>query len=383
MIFRNLEITGCGISGEDSWGADGIAVERGQNIVVEDCDIHDNGGDGIDLNSRNFDGRVSGIVVRRNRVIRNHKTGIKLWAGGRIENNVLWGQGNSPISIGAFPGDYELINNTVAFNMWNSDYSVRNYALVAAYPNDDTGVSAQINLKMLNNIFAFNSNEDMGGSTGIYLGEGVTLAQEGHNLYWSRSDGEIQAEFVQGESWFSRDQIANGSWSLVTGQGVGNITQDPQFISHWPNVDLHLDVTSPAINNGYPIDTLFTDTENHPRPSGDQYDIGAYEYQYPTKIDERPKIPEAITLFSNIPNPFNSSTIIRYALENEKFVELDIFDILGKHIKTLFNGYRSIGIHDIEWNGRDNSGEEATSGLYFLKLKVDNAFYTRRLLLLR
>lgn len=91
MIFRNLEITGAGIAAESSWAADGIAVERGKDIIVEGCYIYDNGGDGIDLNSRDFDGNISGIIVRRNKVVRNRRNGIKLWAGGKMENNVLWG----------------------------------------------------------------------------------------------------------------------------------------------------------------------------------------------------------------------------------------------------------------------------------------------------
>jgi hypothetical protein len=47
---------------------------------VEDCYVHDNGGDGIDLNSRDREGYATGVIVGRNRVVRNHLNGIKLWA---------------------------------------------------------------------------------------------------------------------------------------------------------------------------------------------------------------------------------------------------------------------------------------------------------------
>jgi len=136
VTFRHLEITGAGRGGGDGWGADGIAVERGRNIIVENCHIHDNAGDGIDLNSRDTAGHVSGIVVRRNRIVRNRRNGIKLWAGGRMENNVLWGQGDSAVVLGDWAGTYEVVKNTVAHNMWDASFSERNYSLVAAYPSE-------------------------------------------------------------------------------------------------------------------------------------------------------------------------------------------------------------------------------------------------------
>jgi hypothetical protein len=276
MIFRNLEITGAGIAGESFWGADGIAIERGSTILVEGCYVYGNGGDGIDLNSRDFNGNVQGIIVRRNEVACNRRNGIKLWAGGKMENNVLWGQGDTPVAIGAYPGTYEVINNTIAYNMWNADYSGRNYSFVAAYPED--GAPAKIKLSLFNNIFAFNTGPNIGSPTGIYLGEGVTLVKEGHNLFWSREDGEIQAEFVAGDTWFSRNEISNGAWAAASGQGEGDIVADPLFIAKWPDVDLHLQENSSAIDSGTSENAPSVDCECMKRPAGNGYDIGAYEF---------------------------------------------------------------------------------------------------------
>jgi hypothetical protein len=247
MVFRHLEITGAGRNGEDGWGADGLAIERGRDIVVEDSHIHDNSGDGIDLNSRDTAGHVSGIVVRRNTVARNHKNGIKLWAGGRMENNVVWGQGDTAIVLGDWPGTYQVASNTIAYNMQDAAYSDRNYALMAAYPNDETGISATMELTLRHNIFAFNSSDAVGGPTGLYLGKGVRLVDEGHNLFWSQDDNEIVAEFIAPEREFSRSQISGGAWAAATGQGRGDITADPLFVAGWPEVDLRLRRGSPAI----------------------------------------------------------------------------------------------------------------------------------------
>ena len=273
-IFRRLEISGSGL--EAGFGGDGLGLERGRDVLVEDCFIHDNGGDGIDLNSRDFAGNVPGIVVRRNRVARNHLQGIKLWAGGRMENNVVWGQGIAPVALGMHPGAYEVVNNTIAYNMYSTDYSERDYALVAAYPNSDTGISAATQLTLVNNIFAFNTSPQVGdGPTGIYLGEGVQLTEH-HNLYWSREDGEIEAEFVTTrDPVFSRAEISDGTWASVTGQGQGDVTGDPLFVSGWSEVDLHLQAGSPAVNAGSAGVAPSDDAEGRPRSGAP--DIGAYE----------------------------------------------------------------------------------------------------------
>ena len=277
MKLINLEVSECGLSLGANYGADGIAIEKGAEILVEGCFIHDNAGDGIDLNSRDYSGNVTGVVVRRNRVVRNHLNGIKLWSGGIMQNNLVWGQGNIPVAIGDHPGIYVLKNNTIAYNMWNPAFSSRNYAMLAGYPHDDTGVSAEIDLTLINNIFAFNTGPQVGTPTGIYLGSGVNLIEEGNNLFWSRADGEIQAEFVSEKPWFSRSDIASGNWQQLTSQGQGNICFDPLFVSGWPEADLHLSSQSPAVDKGRKEGAPKVDLECMFRPAGAGPDMGAYE----------------------------------------------------------------------------------------------------------
>jgi hypothetical protein len=122
MTFRRLEVSGSGLGEGVDFGGDGLGVEKGDHITVEECTIHDNGGDGIDLNSRDPAGNVPGIVVRNNQVFRNHQNGIKLWAGGIMEKNVVWGQGINPVLGCVYDCTLEVVQNTVAYNMWSTEF---------------------------------------------------------------------------------------------------------------------------------------------------------------------------------------------------------------------------------------------------------------------
>jgi hypothetical protein len=274
MVVRRVEIYNTGLEGEAFYGSDGLEFARGYPVLVEDCTIHDNGGDGIDLNSRDRAGNATGVVVRRNRVVRNHLNGIKLWAGGRMENNVVWGQGNSAVWVGVFPSTVEVVNNTIAYNMWDTTYSERNWAFVAGYPEEMD--SPPVMLTLVNNIFAFNADPTDGGPTGIYLGPGVTLVREAHNLYYSRADGEITAEFASGrDADFTRAEIADGTWASLTGQGLNDLATDPLLVSGWPTVDVHLQAGSPAVDAGSAEGAPADDAGGHPRDAAP--DLGAYE----------------------------------------------------------------------------------------------------------
>jgi len=228
FTIRRIEVFNTGLSGEVFFGSDGIEFARGHHIIVEDCQVHDNGGDGIDLGSRDRDGNVEGIVVRRNQVIRNHLNGIKLWSGGRIENNSIWGQGNSAIWTGTFDSTIEIINNTVAYNMWDSRFAVRNWAVIVGYPEEVP--RPEVNLIMVNNIFAFNATPLEGGPTSVYLGPGVHLIQESNNLYFSREVEEIMMDIDDSVN-FSQEDIASGIWESYSKQGKGNLITDPLFLS--------------------------------------------------------------------------------------------------------------------------------------------------------
>ncbi|MFQ5510831.1 MAG: choice-of-anchor B family protein [Candidatus Krumholzibacteriia bacterium] len=91
----------------------------------------------------------------------------------------------------------------------------------------------------------------------------------------------------------------------------------------------------------------------------------------------------ALSLRQNVPNPFNPSTAITYDLPAAGRVRLAVYDPLGRHVRTLVDGVRPAGVATATWNGTDDNGRPAASGVYFCRLTVDGQSRTRQMLLLK
>jgi len=94
-------------------------------------------------------------------------------------------------------------------------------------------------------------------------------------------------------------------------------------------------------------------------------------------------IPDEYALFHNYPNPFNPSTMIEYALPQESKVYLVIYDILGRHVKTLVNQTQEAGFKSIRWNGKNDMGQQVSAGVYFFRIQAGHYMKTRKMILLK
>ncbi|MBN2070590.1 MAG: T9SS type A sorting domain-containing protein [Candidatus Krumholzibacteriota bacterium] len=91
----------------------------------------------------------------------------------------------------------------------------------------------------------------------------------------------------------------------------------------------------------------------------------------------------ATALRSVYPNPFNPSTIIKYEVSGDSDVEITIYDVSGKRIRSLVNRHHVSGIYDIAWDGRNDRGKKVSSGVYLCRARIGVYSATRRLILLR
>ncbi len=90
-------------------------------------------------------------------------------------------------------------------------------------------------------------------------------------------------------------------------------------------------------------------------------------------IAERREAPIKLSfeLYSNFPNPFNSSTTFRYKLNMDGFVDFSIYNLLGELVNTLVYDLQSAGSHLCHWDGKDSYGMPVPSGTYFYQIRID------------
>ncbi len=85
---------------------------------------------------------------------------------------------------------------------------------------------------------------------------------------------------------------------------------------------------------------------------------------------------------NNYPNPFNPETNISFFLPESQDVELEIFNLKGQLVKSVYKGNLNIGVHNMIWKGNDNNGNKASSGIYFYKLSTKvKTFYNKMIML--
>ncbi len=96
-----------------------------------------------------------------------------------------------------------------------------------------------------------------------------------------------------------------------------------------------------------------------------------------------PLVPIAYALEQNFPNPFNPTTTIRYQLSKRSAVSLEIYDLLGRRVKTLVKGDQVTGSYSVQWRSDNDAGNAVASGVYIYRLRAGDFVQSRKLLLLR
>ncbi|OGS35638.1 MAG: hypothetical protein A2293_01435 [Elusimicrobia bacterium RIFOXYB2_FULL_49_7] len=88
-------------------------------------------------------------------------------------------------------------------------------------------------------------------------------------------------------------------------------------------------------------------------------------------------------MLSISPNPFNPATTITIHIPDHMFTKLQVYDVNGKPVKSLFAGITRNGNHSVHWDGRDNDGKTAGNGLYIIKLSAGDKVFAAKAVLMR
>ena len=102
------------------------------------------------------------------------------------------------------------------------------------------------------------------------------------------------------------------------------------------------------------------------------------KYAQPTASERSGTIPTDFRLFQNYPNPFNPVTVISYQLPVNSIVLLKVFDALGREVATLESGVKTVGTHNVTWDGSN-----VASGIYFYRLQTGSFVDTKKMVIVK
>ena len=194
----------------------------------------------------------------------------------------------------------------------------------------------------------------------------------------------FSAEFDGGTvvvSWVTESEVDNIGFILERSSTPDYL--DWQMLASYLNNDALQGQGNTSAQTVY----TFTDTEAEPglavRYRLSSVDTRGDIHVYDVLDVLVPDSPEATELMAPYPNPFNPATKIQYTLAETGRVELSVYDIRGRKVRTLFSGHQRAGSYNYYWHGTDNTGAQAASGTYLIILRAPGITRTQKALFLR
>jgi hypothetical protein len=111
-----------------------------------------------------------------------------------------------------------------------------------------------------------------------------------------------------------------------------------------------------------------------------------YFFGEPINVREQELVQTVLSSFTvsqNFPNPFNPSTTIQYNVPKAGNVEVKIFDIQGRLVRSLVKSYQQAGAHSLIWDSRSSTGLTVSSGTYLCQVMFDGSALIKKLVLIK
>ena len=214
--------------------------------------------------------------------------------------------------------------------------------------------------------------------------------------------------------WFATSDslwLFEDEWICDGGEGYTDSFASEEECNEECNTDCYYDEDNDgmAIYYEFSDDTLFISVTEYPCEDFNDYDecieegemdlfIGELEdiqefyihntlVMLPTGDDvslaDVTVMPEKFTLHQNYPNPFNPVTTLRYDLPENGNVNITIYDMLGRQVKTLINQNQDAGYRSVVWNATNNYGEPVSAGIYLYQIQAGEYMQTKKMVLLK
>jgi hypothetical protein len=226
--------------------------------------------------------------------------------------------------------------------------------------------------------------------TYVFVGKGI----DGERLVGS---GELSHEIAEAPVFTPADGAEVDpddvvvEWEPIDGAETYQVIVESDDVEGGLDVILPAEKTSLAIPEGfleqdteYKIEVLAklengnqTLTENVITTTGDGDAMDRSGNLQPTPTHAAPRLGEVR------PNPFNPSTSVQFSLPQGGETLVQIYDVDGQLVRTLVDGHRSAGVHQADWNGRNDRGTAVGSGTYFVRIRSDGGIESRKVIVAR
>ena len=196
---------------------------------------------------------------------------------------------------------------------------------------------------------------------------------------WNWVEDRTQG-YVYDPLWL--DITTDGTTFVPLCSYMGGVNDDPEIpdVGGW--TQLVLDLTK-YLENTVNIRFRFRSDALDVQPGSYIDDVHVYGRGFdPSGIEQDKPLAQGAGLLESRPNPFKRGTTLRYTLSENSHVVLEIYDIQGQKVRTLIDGHAGVGRHSTRWDGNDENGKPAASGVYFYKIATDQYSDTRKMVLL-
>tara|TARA_B110000881_G_C18495185_1_gene473868 strand:- start:332 stop:1111 length:780 start_codon:yes stop_codon:yes gene_type:complete len=189
------------------------------------------------------------------------------------------------------------------------------------------------------------------------------------NFGWALSNVYINAQIVRTKDW-----LDNGVHNTNITPAWLHQTDDSPTAVEWPLV---MDFSYATTSNAYTA-------AEHGYPAGDLNAFPSKKTEWmaamlSTDLADVNVTPSKFALAQNHPNPFNPTTEIAFTLDQRANVNLSIYNMLGQKVKTLTSEFKNAGTHTLQWNGRDEMGQNVSTGVYLYTLTSGSESITKKM----
>ena len=212
----------------------------------------------------------------------------------------------------------------------------------------------------------------------------ITILQAQPNAIWIRTFGGINSDYGR-----SIQQVFNDGYILIgTTASFGDnndawlIKTDAQGNKEWDKTFGGSD-----FDRGYAVQQTENDeyvitgwTKSFGNGNNDAWLI---KIENPLAEIDDSFIPNIFVFHQNYPNPFNPITLLEYDLPKDELVNITIYDMKGRMIKTITNGLKTAGYKSVQWNATNDRNETVSAGVYLYSIQAGEFRQTKKMVLLK